>query len=79
LAVALAGHLRSGLTGYYSSSRYITGAYLLAIGVPFYAFFVFNDLSISSHGSSFDSGILNIGELLKNIESRTIKRNAVSV
>jgi hypothetical protein len=45
LAVALAGCLLFfGLAGFLSSSRNITGAYLTAIAVPFYTFFIFQGL-----------------------------------
>jgi hypothetical protein len=49
LADALAGRLLFfGLTGLLPSSRYITGAYLIAIEAPFKPFFVFNNLRMSS-------------------------------
>jgi hypothetical protein len=48
---------------------YITGAYLLAITEPSYAFFIFNGLRISQYGKLLDYGTSNAMKLPKTIEA----------
>ena len=71
LAVALAGRpVLLRLTGLFSSSRYITGADNLAIGVPFSTSCDFNHLLIRLELNCFDSGSLNSGILQKSVDER---------
>ena len=60
MAVALAGYLLIfGLPGVLPSSRYITGAYLIAIRMPFKIFCVFNDLRVLLREDFLHSGRIN--------------------
>jgi hypothetical protein len=56
LAAALAERLLfCGLAGILSSSRYITGTRLIAIGVPFRSSILFIDLQIYASANRFNS------------------------
>jgi hypothetical protein len=56
LAVALAGVCSSLGWSEFFQRLYITGAYLIAIARPFYAFFIFSHLWISQSGKVLDYG-----------------------